>query len=75
MTTAITTTARRIARRVNRAPSGGFCLFGPDGSGGYWYSYGSQPENVRPETIKYDVPDRRVTAREVQEHLDRETVE
>lgn len=65
----ITTTARRIAREVNKCGptlSGGVLAFDADGRGGEWYSGGSRPEAA----IVYPVGWRRVTARGVQDHLD-----
>jgi hypothetical protein len=65
----ITTTHRRIARRVNRAIQGGFCVFSADGGGGYWYSANSHP-TIATTDIKFWVPDTKITARQVAEIID-----
>lgn len=68
--TQVTTTARRIARTLNRwRGQGGFCVFGPDGSGGAWYSERSCP-TIRPDQHKLWVPDAHITAAEVQNKID-----
>lgn len=65
----VSTTARRVARKVNGKQSGGFCVFAADGTGGAWYSGNSYP-TLAPGEFRFWVPDRRITAAEVQAHLD-----
>ena len=69
--TEITTTARRVARRLNSLGSGyggGFCVFGADGTGGKFYTSNSYPVLAEGE-FRMWVPDHRITVREVQERL------
>lgn len=65
----VTTTARRIARRLNRCPRGGFCVFHADGNGGAWYADGAYPD-LAPSAISVRVPLVWITARDVQKILD-----
>ena len=70
MITEITTTARRIARRINgHQAMGGFCLFSADGRGGSWYAENAHPP-MRDDDIKMRVPHTRITARDVQAIID-----
>ena len=69
--TIVTTTARRIARRLNYLGAGfggGFCVFAADGTGGYFYTGNSRPTLGAGET-RFWVPSCRVTAREIQAML------
>jgi hypothetical protein len=67
---AVTTAARRIARRHNQCGGnlvGGVLAFGPDGTGGEWYRYGARlPEDIVQVVVKF----RRMTEREAQDILD-----
>jgi hypothetical protein len=70
--TEVTTTARRVAKRLNglgASYSGGFCVFGADGSGGYFYTGNSYPPLAAGQ-FRMWVAERRVSARDIQELLD-----
>lgn len=71
----ITETARRIATKYNQACgqslSGGQLVFGPDGSGGAWYSAGAY--GFEPDSIVISVTHHRTTARQIQDMLDGRT--
>jgi hypothetical protein len=68
----ITTAARRIALVLNgKRGQGGFCVFGVDGTGGYWYSERSYPALTENE-VKMWVPDSRISQAEVQRKLEGE---
>jgi hypothetical protein len=73
MPRAITDTARRIAAAHNHACggslSGGKLVFGPDGSGGAWYSGNSSPGRGE-DVIVFPVRHEHVSKRYVQDWLD-----
>lgn len=52
--------AARINQKVGTG-SGGFCVFGADGSGGYWYTANQRPQ-FGPDEVKVYVPWRPTTA-------------